>query len=190
MSTPSFVHLRCHSEFSVVDGITRISAMVSKAKEFNQPALALTDLGNLFGLIKFYKAARKNGIKAIAGSDLYLENEQDRDKPFRVAVLAMNHAGYLALCDILTKAWLDNQYKGRGEVKREWLYGQDDLILLSGAHQGDVGQALLSGKLDQAWAWAKEWQQHYPNRYFLELQRAGFEDEERYIQSAPDWLKT
>lgn len=184
MSTPSFVHLRCHSEFSVVDGITRISAMVGKAKEFNQPALALTDLGNLFGLIKFYKAARKNGIKAIAGSDLYLENEQDRDKPFRVAVLAMNHAGYLALCDILTKAWLDNQYKGRGEVKREWLYDQDDLILLSGAHQGDVGQALLSGKPDQAWAWAKTWQEHYPNRYFLELQRAGFEDEERYIQSA------
>lgn len=184
MSTPSFVHLRSHSEFSVVDGITRIPVMVSKAKEFQQPALALTDLGNLFGLIKFYKTARKNGIKPIAGSDLYLENEQDRDKPFRVAVLAMNHAGYLALCDILTKAWLENQYKGRGEVKRKWLHNQSDLILLSGGHQGDVGQALLSGKPDQAWAWAKEWQTHYPNRYFIELQRAGFEEEERYIQSA------
>ena len=184
MSTPSFVHLRSHSEFSVVDGITRTSAMVNKAKEFKQPALALTDLGNLFGLIKFYKAARKNGIKPIAGSDLYLENELDRDKPFRVAVLAMSHAGYLALCDILTKAWLENQYKGRGEVKREWLQQQPDLILLSGAHQGDVGQALLSGNIEQAWVWAKEWQTHYPDRFFIELQRAGFEDEERYIQSA------
>ena len=184
MSTPNFVHLRSHSEFSVVDGITRISAMVNKAKAYNQPALALTDLGNLFGLIKFYKAARKSGIKAIAGSDVYLENELDREKPFRVALLAMNHAGYLALCDILTKAWLDNQYKGRGEVKREWLLNQADLILLSGAHQGDVGQALLAGKLEQARAWASEWQTHYPDRYFLELQRAGFEEEERYIQSA------
>lgn len=184
MSTPSFVHLRSHSEFSVVDGITRISVMVNKAKEFQQPALALTDLGNFFGLIKFYKAARKNGIKPIAGSDVYLENEQDRDKPFKVALLAMNHRGYLALCEILTKAWLENQYKGRGEVKREWLLNQSDLIMLSGAHQGDVGQALLSGNLEQAWAWAKVWQAQYPDRYFIELQRAGFEDEERYIQAA------
>lgn len=183
-TTPTFVHLRSHSEFSVVDGITRIPTMVSKAKEYNQPALALTDLGNFFGLIKFYKAARKEGIKAIAGSDLYLENETDRDKPFRVVVLAQNHEGYLALCELLTKAWLENQYKGRGEVKREWLFNQADLILLSGAQQGDVGQSLLSGNLDQAWKWAELWQQHYPNRYFLELQRAGFADEERYIQAA------
>lgn len=185
-NTPSFVHLRSHSEFSVVDGITRIPAMVAKAKEYGQPALALTDLGNFFGLIKFYKAARKNGIKPIAGSDLYLENELDRDKPFRIAALAMNHEGYLALCDLLTQAWLDNQYKGRGEVKREWLLHQPNLILLSGAHQGDVGQALLSGNLEQAAAWAQQWQTHYPNRYFLELQRAGFEDEERYIAGAVD----
>lgn len=184
ISTPSFVHLRSHSEFSVVDGITRISALVSKAKEYEQPALALTDLGNLFGLIKFYKAARKQGIKAIAGSDLYLENEIDRDKPFKVAVLVMNHDGYLALCELLTNAWLTNQYKGRGEVKREWLFNQPNLILLSGAHQGDVGQALLSGNVEQAWTWAQQWQQHYPNRYFIELQRAGFDDEERYIQAA------
>ena len=184
VSTPTFVHLRSHSEFSVVDGITRIPAMVSKAKEHGQPALAITDLGNLFGLIKFYKAARKQGIKAIAGSDLYLENEADRDKPYRVAVLAMNHEGYLSLCDILTKAWLTNQYKGRGEIKREWLENQSDLILLSGAHQGDIGQALLSGNTEQAWAWAKQWQVHYADRYFIELQRAGFADEERYIQQA------
>lgn len=181
---PTFVHLRSHSEFSVVDGITRIPAMVKKAKDDGQPALALTDLANLFGLIKFYKAARKNGLKAIAGSDLYLENELDRDKPFRVAVLVMNHEGYLSLCDILTKAWLTNQFKGRGEVKREWLFNQPNLILLSGAHQGDVGQALLAGNNEQAELWAQQWQQHYPNRYFLELQRAGFADEERYIQQA------
>src|SRR5690554_5634145 len=123
-SSIPFVHLRSHSEFSVVDGITRIPAMIHKAVQYQQPALALTDLGNLFGLIKFYKAARKSGIKPIVGSDLYLENEIDRDKPYRVAVLAMNHDGYLALCDILTRAWLDNQYKGRGEVKREWLWHQ------------------------------------------------------------------
>lgn len=182
--SPAFVHLRSHSEFSVVDGITRIPTMVAKAKEYGQPALAITDLANLFGLIKFYKAARKQGIKAIAGSDLYLENEIDRDKPFKVAVLAMNFDGYLALCELLTKAWLTNQYKGRGEVKREWLFNQSGLILLSGAHQGDVGQALLSGNVEQAWSWAQQWQEHYPNRYYVELQRAGFADEERYIQAA------
>src|SRR3546814_7300082 len=85
-----FVHLRVHSEFSVVDGLARIPDLVKKAAEYGQPAMALTDLSNLFGFIKFYKAARKNGIKPIAGCDVWLENEQDREKPSRLLLLASN----------------------------------------------------------------------------------------------------
>src|SRR5690625_3052476 len=95
---PAFVHLRSHSEYSVVDGITRIHDMVQKAVQYQQPALALTDLANLFGLIKFFKQARQAGIKPIVGVDVWLENAQDRESPFRVLLLAKNYDGYLAIC--------------------------------------------------------------------------------------------
>ena len=92
--TQAFVHLRSHSEFSVVDGIARIPDLIRKAVDAKQPALAVTDLANLFGLIKFYKSARKSGVKPIAGADLWVENDIDRDKPSRVLVLVMNSQGY------------------------------------------------------------------------------------------------
>src|SRR5690554_4406692 len=117
-AAPAFVHLRVHSEFSVVDGIAKIPALVKRAVEFEQPALALTDLGNLFGFVKFYRAAQANGLKPIAGADVWLENEHDRDKPQRLLLLARNHDGYLALCDLLSRAWLTNQYRGRAEIRR------------------------------------------------------------------------
>jgi DNA polymerase-3 subunit alpha len=101
-SRPLFVHLRVHSEFSVVDGIARIPDLVKAAAAYGQPAIALTDLSNLFGLIKFYKATRGKGVKPIAGCDVWLENEIDRDKPSRLLLLARNRNGYLALCDLQT----------------------------------------------------------------------------------------
>ena len=184
MTSFPFVHLRSHSEFSVVDGIARIPNLVSRAVASEQPAMALTDLCNLFGLIKFYKEARKKGIKAIAGSDLWVENEHDREKPFRLLVLVMNHQGYLDLCDLLTKAWLENQYKGRGEVRREWLENQKNLILLSGGRMGDIGQAIDAGNAELARDYARFWAEHYPNRFYIELQRAGHEGDDAYVQAA------
>ena len=80
----SFVHLRCHSEYSIVDGIVRIDDYVKHALNDNMPALALTDLSNLFGAIKFYKAARGKGIKPILGCDIWLENSANRDQPSRI----------------------------------------------------------------------------------------------------------
>src|SRR5690606_20686739 len=149
-ASPLFVHLRTHSEFSVVDGTARISELVAAAAGYSQPAIALTDLSNLFGLIRFYKSARAKGIKPIAGCDVWLANEQDRDKPFRALLLVQNRQGYLALCELLSRAWTANQYKGRAELQREWLENQPGLILLSGGMAGDVGQALLAGRTDQA----------------------------------------
>ena len=182
--SPLFVHLRVHSEFSVVEGIARIPELVKKAAEFGQPAMALTDLSNLFGLIKFYKAARKAGVKPIAGSDVWLQNEHDREKPYRLLLIAKNQQGYLALCDLLTKAWLSNQYRGRAEIKREWLLDKQGLIILSGGRAGDVGQALEAGSVPEATRLASEWSQAFPGNYYLELQRAGVEGEELYVQQA------
>ncbi len=184
ITTSNFVHLRAHSEYSVVDGIARIPDLVSKASENGQPAIALTDLGNLFGLIKFYKSARKQGVKPIAGVDVWLENELDREKPSRLLLLVKNYDGYLELCEILSRAWLENQYRGRAEVRRDWLESCEGLIVLSGGRYGDVGQAIESGNLQEAIKLAKAWAAQFPNHYYIELQRTGKEGDENYVQAA------
>ncbi len=183
-ASPSFVHLRSHSEFSVVDGIARIPDLVKTAKSFGQPALALTDLCNLFGWIKFYKAARKAGIKPIAGADVWLGNPDDPDKPFRLVLLATSHAAYLDLCGLLSRAWTENSQRGRAEVSREWLSGRAGLIALSGGRAGDIGHALEAGRADEARRLARQWAADFPGSYFIELQRAGFEGDEAYVQAA------
>ncbi|MCE9632593.1 MAG: PHP domain-containing protein, partial [Methylophilales bacterium] len=185
MNSPSFVHLRCHSEYSVVDGMVRVDDYVKRGLDDHMPALALTDLSNLFGAIKFYKSSRKSGIKPIVGCDLWLENESNRDQPFRLLLLCQNHAGYLRLCDWITRAYTLNQHRGRPEIKRAWLEeGSEGLILLSGAMMGDVGQALLSGNDAAATKLARGWSALFPNRFYIELQRVGQEQESLYDAKA------
>ncbi|ARP82518.1 DNA polymerase III subunit alpha [Bordetella genomosp. 8] len=179
-----FVHLRVHSEFSVVDGTVRISDLVKRAAKLGQPAVALTDLSNLFGLIKFYKAARGAGIKPVAGCDIWLTNDDDRDKPHRMLVLVRDREGYLHLCELLSRAYLTNQHKGRAEVRREWLQQATGLIVLSGGRAGDVGQALETGNAAQAEALARQWAAAFPDAYYIELQRAGMDGDEGYVQAA------
>jgi len=169
-----------------VDGTVRIDEYVERAAADYMPALALTDLSNLFGAIKFYKAARGSGIKAIIGCDLWLENTANRDQPFRVLLLCQSQAGYLKLCQLLTQAYLHNQHRGRAEIKREWLQatGTEGLILLSGAMPGDVGQALLQSNLPLARQLAEDWAGLFPNRFYIELQRCGQAQQELYVSRA------
>ncbi|MEQ1766780.1 MAG: DNA polymerase III subunit alpha, partial [Methylotenera sp.] len=169
----SFVHLRCHSEYSIVDGIVRIDDYVKHALNDNMPALALTDLSNLFGAIKFYKAARGKGIKPILGCDIWLENSANRDQPSRILLLCQSHAGYLLLCQLLSRAYLSNQYRGRAEFKREWFEeaGTEGLILLSGALAGEVGLACAQDNQKLALQLASDWERLFPNRFYLEVQR-------------------
>lgn len=189
-ASPIFVHLRCHSEYSIVDGIVRIDDYVKQAVNDQMPALALTDLSNLFGAIKFYKVARGQGVKPIIGCDIWLENTTNRDQPARMLLLCQSHAGYLLLCQLLSRAYLTNQYRGRAEFKREWFAesGTDGLLLLSGAMAGDIGQACLQGNQELACKLAGEWQKLFPERFYLEVQRiasgAQKSNEERYIQNA------
>ena len=169
--TPQFVHLRCHSEFSIVDGIVRIDDYVLQASKDAMPALALTDLSNLFGTIKFYKAARGKGVKPIIGCDVWLENSQNRDSPHRALLLVQNHAGYLQLCALISRAYLENQYRGRAELKPEWLQKTIGLILITGNAQSDIGAALIVGNISLAEKLAKEWSTAFTNRLYIELQR-------------------
>jgi len=159
---------------------------MKKAAQDGQAALAMTDLSNLFGWIKFYKAARKAGIKPICGVDCWLSNEDDRDSPFRMLLLAKDRQGYLRLCDLISRAWLENEWRGRAEILPSWFDGEaginDGLIMLSGANAGDVGQAVLAGNDDHARLLASQWAQRLPGAYFVELQRAGRDDDETHIR--------
>ncbi|MHB1292849.1 MAG: DNA polymerase III subunit alpha [Sulfuricella sp.] len=186
MSDPSFIHLRLHSEYSIVDGIVRVDDAVASAVADRMPALALTDLSNLFGMVKFYQAARGEGIKPIVGCDVWISNEANRDQPHRLLLLCRNRQGYLRLCDLLTRAYRGNQHRGRAEVRRAWFAdgGSDGLIALSGAHFGDVGQALLQANRAQAQELAAEWQRLFPGAFYLELQRTGLTQADAHVRLA------
>src|SRR5690606_4579188 len=183
---PAFVHLRLHSEYSILDGIVRIDDAVAKAAADGMPALALTDLSNLFGMVKFYKAARGKGLKPIIGCDVWIAGNGERDKGQRMLLLCASRAGYLKLCDWLTRAYRSNQQHGRAEIRREWMHetGTEGLIALSGAHLGDVGQALLADNETLAQKLAREWAELFPQRYYLELQRTGQPQAEQQTRRA------
>ena len=182
MSAPRFVHLRMHSEYSVNDGIVRIDDAVARAAADGMPALGLTDAGNVFGMVKFYGAARAAGVKPIVGADCWLQNAADRDKPFRVLLLCASRSGYHCLCELLSRAWLTNQHRGRAEIERGWLASASEgLIALSAAAAGDVGQALMGDHLEAADRLAREWAALFPGRYYVELQRSGARNAEALL---------
>jgi len=185
MPNPAFVHLRLHSEYSITDGIVRIDDAVARAAADGMPALAITDLANVFGMVKFYKAARSGGVKPVIGCDVWVTNESERDNPHRLLLLVQSRAGYLRLSELLTRAWLENQHRGRAEMRRSWLAeGAEGLIALSGAMQGDIASALLQDNREQARRLAGEWARLFPGRYYIELQRAGAPQTESYIEAA------
>ncbi|HMT64602.1 MAG TPA: DNA polymerase III subunit alpha, partial [Ottowia sp.] len=181
-----FVHLRLHTEFSVVDGTTRIDDIVKAAAGDGQPALAVSDFGNLFGAIKFYKAARGAGVKPIIGAEVLLEGrDPEQDAPARVLLLAAHTQGYLNLSELLARAWTQCVVKGQAVVRWAWLEElAEGLILLSGAQAGPVGQALLQGNVELASEIALRLAERFPHRFYLELQRAGRADDEAHVAAA------
>ncbi len=173
MPQPQFVHLRMHTEFSITDGIIRVGDAVAKARDDAQGALAMTDLMNTFGLIKFYKKARDKGIKPILGADVQIINPDDEKSPHRMLLLIQNKAGYLRLCDLITRAYVVNNQSHHAQITANWLLNEDNtgLIALSGAQDGEIGQLLLKDKLPQAELRLAQWKGAFNNRFYLEVQR-------------------
>ncbi|PKO91454.1 MAG: DNA polymerase III subunit alpha [Betaproteobacteria bacterium HGW-Betaproteobacteria-10] len=188
MNSPRYVHLRLHSEYSVTDGIVRIGDAVKRAAGDAMPALAMTDLGNLFGLVKFYMATRNKGVKAIAGADVWITNPESPDDAYRLLLLTRNRAGYQQLCELLTKAYLVEGRRDRAEIRREWFneIGSDGLLALSGGHLGDVGEALINGNFDIASERAQAWESIFPGAFYLEVQRYGQPQQEAIVQQTAD----
>ncbi|MBE0489967.1 MAG: DNA polymerase III subunit alpha [Halomonas sp.] len=173
MTTP-FVHLRVHTEYSLVDGLVRLKPLVKAAAGHGMPALAVTDEANLFGLVKFYKGAQGAGLKPIIGADLWLANPFDEGHPYRLTLLAMNDVGYRNLTELISRGWMEGQRLGLAELRRDWVLAQSEgLIALSGGRDGEIGRHLLSDHGAEARELLAEWNAAFPGRFYLELTRTG-----------------
>ncbi|MGZ4980323.1 MAG: DNA polymerase III subunit alpha [Methylobacter sp.] len=182
---PAFVHLRLHTEFSLVDGIVKIKPLVKRLAELNMPAIAITEHANLFSLVKFYKASLGQGIKAIAGADVLIFNPEDPTTPYRLTLLVNNHAGYITLTELISKAYQEGQHQGVPMLRQEWIEANHNgLIALSGAMSGEIGRALLAENHEAAKRLAEFWGGLFEQSFYLELQRVGKPEEERYIAAA------
>jgi DNA polymerase-3 subunit alpha len=181
-----FVHLRLHTEFSIVDSTCRIDDVVQAAADDQQPALAITDLSNLFGAIKFYKAARGKGVQPILGAEIFLEGlGADPLALSRVMVLVQSSQGYLNLSELLARAWTQNMVKTNAVIKLAWLQElSEGLILLSGAQAGPVGQALVQGDTSRAAEIALQLASIFTHRFYLEIQRAGRPEDNAHVIAA------
>jgi len=180
-----FVHLRLHSEYSLVDGLVRIKPLASKVAELEMPAVALTDFNNFFGLVKFYKAAQGSGVKPILGAEVLVLDESGEGALTQLVLLVMDQVGYKNLTCLISKAYQEGQRQAVPTIRLAWLEALGGgLIALSGGRLGEVGVALVSGRNIDAQTSLTHLMQLFPGRFYLELQRTGRADEEDYIHSA------
>jgi len=180
----NFVHLRLHTEYSLVDGLIRIKSLVKQVAAAGMPAVAVTDMSNLFALIKFYKAALGAGIKPVAGVEVWVQREGE---PTRLVLLCQNLTGYRHLTRLVSRGYQEGQQRGVPVLDYAWLRGSTEgLIALSGGREGELGRALLNDRLDQAQAWLADWRELFPDRFYLEVQRTGRPQEEAYLEAVVD----
>ena len=192
MSSVDFVHLRMHSEFSLSDSLIRIKPLMKALQAEQMPAIALTDMSNMCGMIKFYKAAQGAGIKPICGCDIWLAPPEGTDLPLsRMTLLAMNAQGYLSLTEIVSQGFQHGQSDGKAIIQRAWVRDkQAGLIALAGASQGEIGRMLLVRGLDEAKPLLQEWLDLFGDRFYLELQRTGRTDDERCVALTVELAKS
>jgi DNA polymerase III subunit alpha len=184
MSTP-FIHLRLHTEYSIEDSILKIDNLAQTAKDLQLPALAITDQMNLFAAIKFYRAMRSVGIKPILGADAWLANERTPAQPFQLTLLCQNEQGYHNLMQLVSRAYQTRIPHHRPVLRLDWVKEKaTGLIMLSGGIQGEIGQALLEGRKEEAISALGAWQSLFPGRFYMELQRMGQPGEASYIAAA------
>jgi len=181
-----FVHLRLHTEFSLVDSIVRVPELLAAARSAGMPAVAVTDQNNLFAMVKFYREALNQGIKPIIGVDLLVAETTERRGSSRLTLLCQTQEGYRNATRLVTRAYLEGQKSGLPMVERSWLTAGalTGLIALSCGAAGDIGCALLNGRAQDAHAALDFWLAVFGDRFYIELQRLGRRDEEPYIAAA------
>ncbi len=181
----TFVHLHVHTEYSIVDGILTIPTLIEAVSRADMPAVAVTEQGNLFSMVKFYRAAIAAGVKPIIGLDARVASQREGRPSARAILLCQNATGYRHLLRLASRSYVEGQAGGVPILQRAWLEDANDgLIALSGGMAGDVGQALLNGRQDEARRLLGWWLEHFPDRYYVQLQRTGRQGEEPYLQQA------
>ncbi|WP_076586512.1 DNA polymerase III subunit alpha [Vibrio ostreicida] len=190
MSDPKFIHLRVHSDFSMVDGLSKVPPLVKTVAEMGMPAVALTDFTNLCGLVKFYSTAHRCGVKPIIGADFAVQSEDFGEQLTKLTVLAADNEGYKNLTLLISKAYLRGHVQHQPVIDRQWLIEfSSGLIILSGGKSGEIGQALLKGNQQVAKRCADFYHQYFSERFFLELTRTGRADEETYLHFALEFAE-
>ncbi|WP_419239337.1 DNA polymerase III subunit alpha [Photobacterium leiognathi] len=185
MAEPRFIHLRVHSDFSMIDGLAKVKPIVKKASDLGMPALAITDFTNLCGLVKFYFAAHDAGMKPIIGADFKVQSAEMGDELFELTILAANNEGYKNLTLLISEAYQRGHVQHLPVIDKEWLINhREGLIILSGGKNGDVGKALLKGNQKMVDSFISFYKTHFPDSYYLELVRTGRADEEAYLHFA------
>ncbi|WP_278957128.1 DNA polymerase III subunit alpha [Aquipseudomonas alcaligenes] len=183
--TASFVHLRLHTEFSLVDGLVRVKPLVKAVAAAGMPAVAVTDMSNMCSLVKFYKTAMGAGIKPICGADIWLASPEEDGPLSRLTLLVMNAKGYRNLTELISRGWAEGQDNGLVIIQRDWVKeSAEGLIALSGAREGEVGMALLAGEGARAEAFLNEWLAVFPERFYLEVQRTNRVNDEEHLHAA------
>lgn len=179
-----FVHLRVHTEYSLVDGIVRIKPLVKAVAAAGMSAVAITDQCNLFGAIKFYKAAKEAKVKAVLGVDIFVKNEAQPKQPYRMTLLCQNEMGYKNITRLISRAYLEGQADGIPIVYPQWVTETSEgVIALSGGKEGEIGQLIISGNKSAAAQSLQKWLNHFPDRFYLEVQRTGRADEDNYCHA-------
>jgi DNA polymerase-3 subunit alpha len=171
----AFVHLRLHTEYSLVDGIVRVPELMAAVAAGRMPAVALTDQSNLFAMVKFYKEAQAAGIKPLIGVDAWIREPGERAPPSRIVFLCQNLKGYRHLTQLVTRSYLEGQQRGAPMLERSWINSDvlQGLIVLSGGFEGDIGRCLARGRDDEAERCLERWQAFCGDRFYLEVQRTG-----------------
>ena len=181
-----FVHLHVHSDYSLLDGAVKLDSLIARAKELRMPALALTDHGNMFGVLNFEHICHANGINPIVGCEFYCtedhtkkENTRYGKHNYHLILLCENETGYKNMSWLCSRAFTDegSLYYGKPRIDFELLKQyHEGLICLSACVAGEVPQAIAAGKLDDAEATIKRYKELFgPDHYYIELQNHGLE---------------
>jgi DNA polymerase III subunit alpha len=183
-----FVHLRLHTEYSLLDGIVRVPELMAAVADVRMPAIALTDQSNLFAMVKFYKGALAAGVKPLIGVDAWIRECGERAPPTRIVFLCQNLTGYRHLTQLVTRSFLEGQQRSVPMMERAWLESAvlKGLIVLSGGAEGDIGRALARGNDEEAARCLARWQELCGERFYIEVQRTGRAGETAYSEAAMD----
>src|SRR6202522_20806 len=186
-----FVHLHLHTEYSLVDGIVRVPELMASVAAAGMPAVALTDQSNLFAMVKFYKEALAAGVKPLIGVDAWIREAGERAPPTRIVLICQNLVGYRHLTQLVTRSFLEGQRRGAPMMDRAWLEREmlRGLIVLSGGPLGDIGQAFARGRDAEAAQCLARWQAACGDRFYLEVQRTGRQDEQVYSEAVMEMAR-